>query len=148
MDRIENLETDNPKEYWSLVNQLRNEHSDKPESSIDGETWYKYFSELTSLKSTMHSKSNKIEEKLKLLEQKSEGFSTLDYEITTGELQKAFSKLKSWKSPGLDNVSNEMLRERPFNLKGGYGFFLKKNILIPNVAEKNILILVEEKKKI
>jgi hypothetical protein len=27
----------------------------------------------------------------------------------------------------------------------GYGFFLK-NILIPNVAEKKILILVEEKK--
>ena len=25
------------------------------------------------------------------------------------------------------------------------GFFSKKNILIPNVAEKNILILVEEK---
>jgi hypothetical protein len=30
-------------------------------------------------------------------------------------------------------------------LKGGYGFFSKK-IFIPNVAEKNILILVEEKK--
>jgi hypothetical protein len=30
------------------------------------------------------------------------------------------------------------IRERPFNLK--------KTILIPNVAEKNILILVEEKK--
>jgi hypothetical protein len=29
---------------------------------------------------------------------------------------------------------------------GGYGFFSKKNILIPNIAEKNILILVEEKK--
>jgi hypothetical protein len=26
------------------------------------------------------------------------------------------------------------------------GFFSKKNILIPNVAEKNILILEEEKK--
>ena len=39
-------------------------------------------------------------------------------------------------------------RERPFNLKGGGGlwFFSKKNILFPNVAEKNILILVEEKK--
>jgi hypothetical protein len=36
-----------------------------------------------------------------------------------------------------------ILRERPFNLKGrgGYVFFLK-NILIPNVAEKNILILL------
>ena len=30
--------------------------------------------------------------------------------------------------------------------EGGYVFFNKKNILIPNVAEKNILILVEKKK--
>jgi hypothetical protein len=42
----------------------------------------------------------------------------------------------------------DIVRERPFNLKGGGGlwFFSKKNILIPNIAEKNILILVEEKK--
>ena len=42
----------------------------------------------------------------------------------------------------------DIIRERPFNLKGGGGlwFFSKKNILIPNVAEKNILIMVEEKK--
>jgi hypothetical protein len=39
------------------------------------------------------------------------------------------------------------VRERPFNLKGGM-FFFYKNILISNFAEKNILILVEEKKKI
>jgi hypothetical protein len=38
------------------------------------------------------------------------------------------------------------LRERPFNLKGGLWFFSKKNILITNVAEKNILILMEGKK--
>ena len=37
--------------------------------------------------------------------------------------------------------------ERALDLKGGgVCFFSKKNILIPNVAEKNILILVEEKK--
>ena len=43
--------------------------------------------------------------------------------------------------------NRNQIRERPFNLKGGVmGFFSKKNILIPNVAEKNILILVEEKK--
>ena len=34
----------------------------------------------------------------------------------------------------------KIFRERPFNLKG-FGFF-QKNVLIPNVAEKNILILV------
>jgi hypothetical protein len=40
----------------------------------------------------------------------------------------------------------QQLRERPFNLKGGgVMFFFPKNILIPNVAEKNILILMEEK---
>jgi hypothetical protein len=38
------------------------------------------------------------------------------------------------------------IRDWPFNLKGGLCFFSKKNILILNVAEKNILILVEEKK--
>ena len=38
------------------------------------------------------------------------------------------------------------VRERPFNLKGGSWIFSKKIILIPNVAEKNILTLVEEKK--
>ena len=38
------------------------------------------------------------------------------------------------------------LRDGPFNLKGGgYDLVLKKNILILNVAEKHILILVEEK---
>ena len=42
---------------------------------------------------------------------------------------------------------NKAVRERPFNLKeGGLWFFSKKNILTPNVAEKDILILVEEKK--
>jgi hypothetical protein len=33
-----------------------------------------------------------------------------------------------------------MLYSKPFNLQGGYAFLLK------NVAEKNILILMEEKK--
>jgi hypothetical protein len=38
------------------------------------------------------------------------------------------------------------VRERSFSLKGGVMVFFKKNILIPTVAEKNIQILVEEKK--
>ena len=38
------------------------------------------------------------------------------------------------------------IRDGPFNFQGGGGMvFSKKNILIPNVAEKNILILVEGK---
>ena len=44
------------------------------------------------------------------------------------------------------SFNSVLIRERSVNLKRGYGFFLRKDILIPNVAEKNILILVEEKK--
>ena len=50
-------------------------------------------------------------------------------------------------------VTIPVIRDGPFNFRGGGGgggggvcFFSKKNVLIPNVAEKNILILVEEKK--
>jgi hypothetical protein len=40
------------------------------------------------------------------------------------------------------------VRERPFNLKGGgLWFFSKKNILIPNVAEKKYSDFGEGKKK-
>jgi hypothetical protein len=40
---------------------------------------------------------------------------------------------------------NTRVRIFIFFVGGGLWFFSKKNILIPNVAEKNILILVEEK---
>ena len=42
---------------------------------------------------------------------------------------------------------SEQIRDGPFNFQGGgLWFFSKKNILIPNVAEKNILFLLEEEK--
>ena len=51
-------------------------------------------------------------------------------------------------NPDIQNV--HLIRDWPFSLPGGggnYGFFLKKKkIPIRNVAEKNILILVEGKK--
>jgi hypothetical protein len=41
---------------------------------------------------------------------------------------------------------SDNVRDGPFSFQGGGMFFFsKKNILILNVAEKNILILVEEK---
>jgi hypothetical protein len=46
-----------------------------------------------------------------------------------------------------DRQNVHLIRDRPFNLQGaGLWFFSQKDILIPNVAEKNILILVEVKK--
>jgi hypothetical protein len=39
------------------------------------------------------------------------------------------------------NLKDELLRDRPFNL----WFFVSFRNLFPNVAEKNVLIFVEEK---
>ncbi|CAC5424829.1 unnamed protein product [Mytilus coruscus] len=100
----------NPKEYWSLVNQLRNEQTDKSVSDIDGDTWYNYFSNLGLVPNNLKSRLHEIENKLKLLEEGNISFLPLDFKITKAELRKAYSKLNSGKSPGQDNVSNKMLK--------------------------------------
>jgi hypothetical protein len=58
----------------------------------------------------------------------------------------AISQSLTYNEKSIGDNTSPCIREQPFNLKGGLCFFSKKNILIPNVAEKNILILVEEKK--
>ena len=79
---LDELQSNNPKEYWSLVNQLRNEQTDKSVSNIDGDTWYKYFSNLVSVPNNFKSRLHKIKNKLKLLEEENISFSPLDFKIT------------------------------------------------------------------
>ena len=110
LDKLDDLQSDNPKEYWSLVNSLRNDTREKPENSIDGQTWFHYFSKLSSIPNNIKDKLIIIENKIKSFEGKISSFCDLDFEISTTELSKAISKLKSGKSPGLDNISNEMLK--------------------------------------
>ncbi|CAG2215844.1 unnamed protein product [Mytilus edulis] len=112
LDRLSNLESENPKDYWNLVNELRHENNSETKNNIDGDIWYKYFSDLSSIPENEHIKSKikEIKSKLELLENKNFGFSEIDFKITPGELQKALRQLKSGKSPGLDTITNEMLK--------------------------------------
>lgn len=43
LNKLDTLESENSKEYWSLVNSLKTDQKDKPENTIDGETWLKHF---------------------------------------------------------------------------------------------------------
>lgn len=75
LNHLDELQSNNPKEIWSLVNQLCNEQSDKSVSNIDGDTWYKYFSILASVPNNFKSRLHKIKNKLKLLEEGNINFS-------------------------------------------------------------------------
>jgi hypothetical protein len=52
------LESENPKEYWSLVNSLKTDQKGKPENTIDGETWLKSFSKLATVQDNTGSLGN------------------------------------------------------------------------------------------
>lgn len=110
LDRLDALESENPKEYWSLLNSLKDEKKANKETDIEGEVWYKYFSDLSSISPSFDNKVKAMKEKIQILETEPSCFNQLDFKISSTELQKALKQLKSGKSPGLDNISNEMLK--------------------------------------
>ena len=49
IDKLDTFQSDNQKEYWKLVNPLRESKRDNPEKSIDDKIWLTYFSELSTV---------------------------------------------------------------------------------------------------
>lgn len=63
LDKLDNLQSDSPKEYWNMVNSLREKKTDKPEDCINSDAWFQHFSSLLTISEDMKSKVNKIEKK-------------------------------------------------------------------------------------
>lgn len=107
IDKLDNLLENNPKEYWELLDQLKNLDSPSKISpnNVSGEDWLNYFKDLNS---ETHSDKN-IESELQNLENEPI-FSELDYVINVNEISKAISSLKNNKSTGFDAIGNEMLK--------------------------------------
>jgi tellurite resistance protein len=100
--QLDNMLTNNSKEYWSLINKLKRETDEAqnaPEISIDNASWTNYFQKLNSVSEIDKSKINKLNDILADLEK--ENMSTvLDYEMTNQEIFKAIKKLKNGKASG------------------------------------------------
>ena len=113
LDRLDKLQANDSKQYWQLVNSLREgTKNDNFANSIDGNTWFDYFSNLSTVAEQYAKRIEEIEIKIKdmIKEMKYTSFSSIDFKITAPQLQKAFSKLKPNKSAGLDSIYNEMLK--------------------------------------
>ena len=106
LDSLDELREDNPKEYWKLINSLKEEEKEDPESTIELDKWYTYFRSLNKIPEKY---KTRIEEINKIVKN-SPTFCELDYKITSSEIIKAISKLKSGKAVGLDSLPNEILK--------------------------------------
>ena len=49
LDSLDELREDNPKEYWKLINSLKEEEKEGPENTIELDKWYTYFRSLNKI---------------------------------------------------------------------------------------------------
>lgn len=108
INKLDNLFNKNPKEYWNLLDQLKNiDQKASKDTNIKLGEWKDYFKDLNSNKED--STDNFISSKLEELK-KSTIFNELYFFIDESEISKATSSLKNGKSGGLSPILNEMLK--------------------------------------
>ena len=108
LEKLDHLKENNPKEYWALLKQLKEDGQNKG-GDITAESWYEHYKELNSFQVTNNPARSKIEEELAILES-IPNFSPLDYKISEQEIMKAMKNLRNNKAVGSDLISNEMLK--------------------------------------
>jgi hypothetical protein len=99
-NKIDNLKSTNPKEYWKILNSRRKQHS--PDIPIN--IFLDYFKTLNL--------GNRTEEETNIENQNDIGRLNivLNSSITADEIQKSLKKLKNNKSSGEDTIINEYLK--------------------------------------
>jgi hypothetical protein len=103
------LHDKDPKQYWKLIEELKDIEKIDTTSSISTSTWQSHFQNLNNPKDIFKNRIKWLEDKLSQLE-KIKCFTDIDGKITEAEISSAIKEMKSNKSPGLDNISNEMLK--------------------------------------
>ena len=109
LNQLNNLEENNPRQYWKLVSELKDLESNKSCESecLSAQEWVTYFSDLL-YNSNMENCTNLEYCISKMLETKT--FSKLDYRITQKEIKYCISNLKHGKTVGMDRISAEMIK--------------------------------------
>ena len=109
LDSLDQLRDTDPKKYWKLIKSLKEDSESDSTNSVEPEQWFQYFTELNQKPSSIESKLNYINSKVKDMENMKH-FCELDFLISSKEISDGISKLKSDKASGLDGIPNEMLK--------------------------------------
>ena len=109
-NKLERLESVNPKEYWELFEQLKLEGSGKSvKCPIDDDEWIRHYTKLLGPKCYEQNDIEEIRTKIDVMKN-IPSFSELDFEISLKEVNEACKMLKNNKAVGIDQVSNEMVK--------------------------------------
>ena len=110
-NKLEELNENNPKEYWELFDQLQKFHNTNKGDNcpIDDKEWINHYLKLLGPKSYDKDRTDMIKSEINNLKNEP-FFSELDFTITIDEISKAIGALKNNKAVGIDQVNNEMLK--------------------------------------
>jgi exonuclease III len=107
IDKLDNLRENSPKEYWKILELLKNGESDKPINIIDPATWYNYFKDLNNRGDTYNEQD--LKGKIEQLENQPPN-EEINKPISEKEISQAIKSLKNGKAKGVDCISNELLK--------------------------------------
>ena len=127
--KLENLELEDPKQYWKSINELRNMPKiNNIYNSTDFEKFYKnLFSTYTHKEKSHHSQINVIIEELL----KSSNDKSIEPDFTLNEINESLIRLKNNKTAGPDRIPAEMIKNSPKNV-------LKVILLLINIKNAKI----------
>ena len=112
LQKIASFESDNPKDFWEMVNELRKKSANQISDKIDAEEWFTYFRKLSIPDNSAKSGFEKLVDfnVSKIAEFAKSNEPILDEPITIEEIRKASTKLKTGKAAVNDSTSNEMIK--------------------------------------
>jgi len=107
IQKLNNLQSNSPKEFWQILQNMKNERKINHAEKIKPGVWYDYIIQ-KNINKVPESEEQTLKDFIKSNNRTT--FNELDVKITAKELTEALSNLKNNKSPGLDQISNEMLK--------------------------------------
>ena len=107
MNKLNTIKNTNPRQFWQILQELKDGKKENHADKIEPGKWYNYLVENNKCKS---SKDDDYIIKQAIQSLNTTGFNELDFQINDNEYTDAVSKLKNNKSPGVDQILNEMIK--------------------------------------
>ena len=110
LNKISDLEGNNPKAFWEIVNELKSNKDKNLADNIEPQEWYDWFKKLNKPQSTINESDKVTHSIIERARDFAFSDSSLDKPISNEEIIRASKHLKNGKAIGNDAISNEMIK--------------------------------------